>query len=234
MSLARFISIDRKILQNRINNGTATLIEPPRDIVKQQLHSSIRAIQLEDDKLAPYLCCAECKNTFVWYKFELLNKKWVNQSGINSVKTHITDNCKRAPCSSMGSIAKHFETQHDPLARKTLAPKAKASWRKHVVHLIAQHPTVSISACAEIASSCANFAAEHAHRNNNVLCDYSIGRTYITSGEELLLYDIIYLSTDIYLSIYIFFRGAVEFIGASGKDKIKSPKFNKKVVTSPH
>lgn len=85
-------------------------------------------------------------------------------------------------CNSIKQENEHHKSFQQPTAsRKVMPPQTKNLWRRHVIDVLSGHPTLSINACAQVASSTANYAAELSHKTN-VLYDYSIGRTYITEG----------------------------------------------------
>ena len=181
-----FFNIDKKALERRISSGAATLIQPPTSIVRQKdVHASIKAVVIPSDdgtelssRLAPFLCCDNCRKLFVW--FRMVNKEWVNQSGMSAIKIHLRDNCATASSKKM-NIIRAFNSRQSTASRKVMPPQTKNLWRRHVIDVLSGHPTLSINACAQVASSTANYAAELSHKTN-VLYDYSIGRTYITEG----------------------------------------------------
>lgn len=180
----RFQAIDKKVLEKSLKVGSSKLISPPTSLIRtgpsDTINPSIRSVVFdEDEKLAPFLCCALCKNLFVWYKHD--GNKWVNQSGMASIKVHLRGNCSGNIKQKQISISRAFEVQGSSSSRKTLPQKMKESFRDHVVDVLCDHPTVSVNACADIASKVANFACEITHMNNTTY-DFSIGRTCITTG----------------------------------------------------
>lgn len=193
MSSNKFFEVDKKTLQQHISAARVSFVPPPKSLTSgsANLDSRIKAVQVDispvaessgDDKkplLAPFLYCDACKKLFLWFK--KTRGQWVNQSGVSAIKRHLEKNCAPATSTS-NQLTIHRSFQCAPSTSKPPLPKeAKEQWQQHVVKLVCAHPTVSINAMAQIASSCANFASSVTHRNNKIN-DYSIGRTYISSG----------------------------------------------------
>ena len=51
------------------------LIDVPKYHVKSSI-VDVKAVEISEGILAPFLCCAKCKTLYRWYKF--VNEKWVN------------------------------------------------------------------------------------------------------------------------------------------------------------
>ena len=178
----QFQEISRDDMNGRLRDEYAIYKDIPAFRNKNQVNA--KAIYLtEEKKYAPYLSCGFCSKTFVWYN--LTQGKWVNQSGMSTVKVHQetcsknesrTIMCTQQPLIDNALIAiKPRET------RKPLPAKMKKMWRDEVVGHLSENPTISINSCAKLASAHANYAACVTFKTNS-LYNWNIGRTYITSG----------------------------------------------------
>ena len=108
-----------------------------------------KAIYLtEEKKYAPYLSCVLCSKTFVWYN--LTNGKWINQSGMSTVKVH-QETCNkkesRTSTSTLQPLIEHaYFAGKSSRTRKPLPAKMKKMWRDEVVDQLSENPTISINA----------------------------------------------------------------------------------------
>ena len=110
--------------------------------------------------------------------------EWIKQS---TVKLHQKTTCAGVKATSAAASTPLINralqaAEPDVRKRKPLPPKEKKLWRDSVVDCLSDHPTVSINAYAEMASEAANYAASVTHRCV-ALYDFSVGRTFITSGK---------------------------------------------------
>ena len=70
-------------------------------------------------------------------------------------------------CNSIKQENEHHKSFQQPTAsRKVMPPQTKNLWRRHVIVVLSGHPTLSINACAQVASSTTNYAAELSHKTN--------------------------------------------------------------------
>ena len=104
------------------------------------------------------------------------------------------ENCSKKESTASTStqqplIAQSFAAGKPSQTRKPLPARDKKMWRDEVVDQLSENPT--INACVKLASAHANYAAGVTLRTNS-LYDWSIGRTYITSGKLCLLYSLLY------------------------------------------
>jgi len=197
-----FIDISKEELESKVRSKSKNILfgDVPAKFARQEIDKRIRAIYIiqtetgdstptvsgdgavaESRKLAPYLCCGQCYSLQLWYKF--VSNKWVNQSGVKGLKTHLDHHCKTnkrpATVSQNHDLKKMLEAQNAPKKRKVLDESQFDKWKDHVVDLLSLNPTVSISAHARVVSSAANYAAGLTH-SAGVLSNFSIGRTSIS------------------------------------------------------
>ena len=187
-----FQAINRDVINGRLRDKSAIYKDVPGSHNKD--HVNVKAIYLNEEKTyAPFLSCGFCSKTFVWYK--LANGKWINQSGMSKVKVHQKTCSKKESTASTSTqqplIAHSFAAGKPSQTRKPLPARDKKMWRDEVVDQLSENPTISINACAKLASAHANYAAGVTLRTNS-LYDWSIGRTYITIGKLCLLYSLLY------------------------------------------
>ena len=119
----------------------------------------------------------------------MMESAWTNLSGISSVKHHQKTTCIKTKSLSASASTPLIDralqsADRDVRKRKSLPPNEKKVWRNCVVDCLSEHPTVSINSFAKLASETANYAATVVHRSSE-LHDFSIGRTFITSGKYI-------------------------------------------------
>ncbi|KAI6651370.1 hypothetical protein LOD99_5337 [Oopsacas minuta] len=102
---------------------------------------------------------------------------------MSTVKLHqemCSKNESKASTSAQQPLIEHcFAALKPSETRKPLPCKLKRMWRDEVVDQLSENPTISINACANLASAHANYTAELTIRTNS-LYNWNIGRTYIT------------------------------------------------------
>ena len=187
------VELSRTAALPKLNDKSAVLVEIP--IGKNKNDVNAKAVFLnEEKKYAPFVACDFCKKLFVWFKF--VNGTYINQSGVSTVKNHQASTCPARPKaktdvkSSSGTennqnqllITRMMGASRPPHSRKQLPTSEKTKWRNEVVKTLSEHPTVSINACANLASNFATYASEVDFRTND-LHDWRIGRTFISKGK---------------------------------------------------
>ena len=171
-----FQEISRDCINGKVRDNSAIYKDVPASHNK---NVNAKAIYLtEEKKYAPYLSCGYCTKTFVWYNFS--KGKWVNQGGMSSVKLHqetCSKNESKPSISTQQPLIEHcFAAVKSTETRNPLQWKLKKLLRDEVVDQLSENPTVSINACANLASAHANYAAEVTIRANT-LYNWNIVRT---------------------------------------------------------
>ena len=177
-----FTDIDKASVKRKLDNQEAELVEVPAKFTrKMEVDERIRAIEI-DGEITPFLACNLCKSIYIWFKHDHSKNSWVNQSGLKSLKHHLTYSCTKLEPKEVQSkdIRNIMQAQKPVEKRKPLGLIKANTWKNFVVDLLASNPTVSISAHARIVSEVANFAASVTHSESS-LFDFSIGRTQLTS-----------------------------------------------------
>ena len=75
-------------------------------IIKAELVASDGDTELPS-KLTQFICCANCKNLFVWFK--IVNPQWVNQSGMSAIKFHLKSTVQMLRKTLWGFLWGYFE-----------------------------------------------------------------------------------------------------------------------------
>ena len=121
------------VLDGRLRDKSAIYKDVPASHNKNNVNA--KAIYLtEEKKYAPYLSCGFCSKTFVWYN--LTKGKWINQSGMSTVKVHqetCSKNESRSSTSTQQPLIHHaFAVVKSSETRKPLPAKLKKMWRDEV------------------------------------------------------------------------------------------------------
>ena len=74
----KFRNLTKTVVAKMLSDEECHLIDVPKEYVKSST-VDVKAVKISEGILAPFLCCAKCKTLYSWY--ELINEKWVNQSG---------------------------------------------------------------------------------------------------------------------------------------------------------
>jgi len=182
--MADFVDVSKDVLLRLLREKKATCVPIPAKLNRNKEEIPAKAIFVEpENKFAPFLTCEHCDKVFAWYKQQSTDK-WVNLSGLSTVKLHQKTTCAKSRSTSSAAFTPLINralqsTDRDVTRRKPLPPKEKKLWRDSVVRCLSDHPTVSINAYAQMASEL--YAASVTHRCE-ALYDFSVGRTFVTSG----------------------------------------------------
>ena len=171
-----FLRLDKDTLKRKMMEDSCDMIQVPAKYAKKEVHPDIKAVYVkEDQKLAPYLCCDRCKALILWFKVDE-NAKATNVSGIKDATKHVTSMCPNREHKGQMNIKSMLVAKAKPSDRSALNNEEYKQWKKFCVEQLADHPTVSIRAHAEIMSNAANYAASKVFGKNK-LSNFEIGRT---------------------------------------------------------
>ena len=129
-----FQESSRDCINGRVRDNSAIYKDVPASHYKNNVNA--KAIYLTEEKnYASYISCGYCTKTFVWYNFS--KGKWVNQSGMSSVKLHqktCSKNESKSSTSTQQPLIKHcFAAVKSTETRNPLPWKFKKLWRDEVV-----------------------------------------------------------------------------------------------------
>ena len=165
-----FQKLTKTVVAKMLKDKKFSLIDVPKEHVKSST-VDVKAVEISESILAPFLCCAKYKMLYTWYK--LINGKWVNQSGYRVA----IQNSMKCASGTAGNIKRYFEAKQQEVPKPP--PTVTNEWQKKVVELLTSHPTVSISAGCDILRDAANFSAGSTHAANKVY-DHTISRQTVT------------------------------------------------------
>lgn len=177
--MADFIDISKELALCWLRDNKAVYAPIPAKLNRNKEDVPAKAIFVEtENKFAPFLVCEHCDKVFSWYKLSC--GKWTNLSGLSSVKLHQKTTCVKAKSASWSTVLLKQRIRTSKSANHF--QRMRRSSGEILWSILSDHPTVSINAYAQMASDAANYAASVTHRCA-MLYDFTMGRTFITSGK---------------------------------------------------
>lgn len=124
------MDVSKEVVHNWLREKKATYVPIPAQLNRNKEDVRAKAIYVEtESKFAPFLMCEHCDKLFAWYK-QQSNGKWINLSGLSTVKMHQKSSCVKAKSTSWVTftplIKRALEaSEPDVQNRKPLPPKKK-------------------------------------------------------------------------------------------------------------
>jgi len=105
-----FRNLTKTVVAKMLCDEECHLIDVPKEHAKSST-VDVKAVKISEGILAPFLCCAECKTLYSWYK--LINGKWVKQSGYGVAIQH----SKKCGSGASTNIKRFFEAKQQEVPK---------------------------------------------------------------------------------------------------------------------